>query len=245
MSFKWNFLLWIVVEMLWFFGQIVFVEVLFQYVKTIGDWTKWEMVLLIGTHQIVSQLFQAFFYTNLVNLPEMVRTGKLDFLLIQPVDAQFAVSTKQFSFDSMINIIVGLVVVGLSLAKLDFVPSVANVLLYFATILIGVAIHYSIMFMLTTASFWIVRAQGLVHGYYNLFNIARYPASVFHGAFKFIFSWIIPVIIVANIPAQTLLNKAHDPWRFIAQLVAAALIIITLSRLLWRSALRRYSSASS
>ena len=57
MSFKANFLLWILVEALWFLGQIVFIEVIFQYVDSIGDWTKWEMILLIGigpmeiTHQ--------------------------------------------------------------------------------------------------------------------------------------------------------------------------------------------------
>ena len=65
MSFKANFLLWIVVELLWFLGQIVFIEVIFQYVDAIGDWTKWEMILLIGTHQFISQVFQAFFYLNL------------------------------------------------------------------------------------------------------------------------------------------------------------------------------------
>jgi len=32
MNFKVNFILWMFVELLWFLGQIVFVEVLFQYV---------------------------------------------------------------------------------------------------------------------------------------------------------------------------------------------------------------------
>src|ERR1043165_7023441 len=78
MSFKANFILWMVVELLWFFGQIVYIEVLFQYVDRIGDWSKWQVVALVGTHQLVGQVFQAFFYVNLANLPELVRTGKLD-----------------------------------------------------------------------------------------------------------------------------------------------------------------------
>jgi len=36
MSFKANFILWMAVELLWFLGQIVFIEVLFQYVEQ--DW---------------------------------------------------------------------------------------------------------------------------------------------------------------------------------------------------------------
>src|SRR6266487_2935263 len=82
MSFKANFILWMVVEMLWFAGQIVWIEVIFQYVDRIGDWSKWEVVLLVGTHQLIAQLFQAFFFVNVANVPELVRTGKLDSLLV-------------------------------------------------------------------------------------------------------------------------------------------------------------------
>src|SRR5579862_5961341 len=93
MNFKVNFLLWMIVEILWFAGQIVFIDVLYLYVNRIGDWTKWEVVLLVGTHQIIGQLFQAIFYMNVANVPELVRTGKLDFFLLLPLDSQFAVST--------------------------------------------------------------------------------------------------------------------------------------------------------
>ncbi len=51
-------------------------------------------------------------------------------------------------------------------------------------------------------SFWIVRAQGLVYGYFTFLNIARYPDVIFPTVFKFISGWIIPVEIVANIPAR-------------------------------------------
>ena len=211
MNFKANFVLWMIVELLWFLGQIVFIQVLFAYVNKIGDWSKWEVVLLVGTHQLIGQIFQAFFYTNVANLPELVRTGKLDFMLLLPVDSQFAVSTRQFGMDSIVNALVGVGIVIFSLVKLEVVPSVAAVLLYLVAIVLGVAIHYSIMFFLATISFWIVRAQGLIYGYFNLFNIARYPDVVFRGLFKFVFSWIVPVIIVANVPARLLMRSLESP----------------------------------
>ena len=86
MSFKANFLLWLVTELLWFVGQLVFVNVLFLYTEQIGTWSKWEVVLLIGTHQIIGQIFQAFFYVNIANLPELIRTGRLDLMLLLPMD---------------------------------------------------------------------------------------------------------------------------------------------------------------
>src|ERR1700704_6720257 len=148
MSFKANFILWMLVEVLWFLGQIVFFSIIFGSVNRIGDWSKWEVVLLVGTHQIIAQLFQAFFFVNVANIPELVRTGKLDSLLVLPIDSQFAVSTKQFGLDSIINAIVGAAVVIISLTKLQIVPGLGMIALYLVALGFGVAVHYSIMLTL-------------------------------------------------------------------------------------------------
>src|SRR5690242_11065673 len=234
MSFKANFLLWMVVEVLWFCGQIVFFSIIFGNVDRIGDWTKWEVVLLIGTHQIIAQLFQAFFFVNLANIPELVRMGKLDSVLVLPIDSQFAVSAKQFSLDSIINALLGAVVVLVSLFKLNVVPNPLSILLYIVALGFGIAVHYSIMLGLAAFSFWIVRAQGLVYGYFNFLNIARYPDVIFPQLFRLIFSWFIPVIIVANIPARLLIKSLGQPAWLILHLVVAGTIAALISRAFWR-----------
>jgi ABC-2 type transport system permease protein len=245
MSFKANFILWMVVEFLWFVGQVIFLEVLFGHTDAIGDWTKWECVLLVGTHQITSQLFQAFFYVNLAELPDLIRTGRLDLMLLLPVDPQFAVSTRRFGMDNVINALVGVAIVIFCLFKLGVVPQVHQVALYLVAIGFGVAVHYAVLFGLATMAFWIMRAQGLIYGYYNVFNIARFPDVIFHGVFKVIFSYFIPVIIVANVPARVLARALESPWAGLAQLAAASAFIVFATRGFWHFALRRYSSASS
>src|SRR4026209_2524400 len=212
LSFKANFLLWMIVEILWFCGQIVFFSIIFANVDRIGDWTKWEVVLLIGTHQMIAQLFQAFFFVNVANVPELVRTGKLDSLLVLPVDSQFAVSTKQFSLDSVINAFLGAIVVIVSLRQLHVVPGPLAIVRYLIALGFGIAIHYSIMLTLAAVSFWIVRAQGLVYGYFNFLNIARYPDVIYPRLFRLIFSWVIPVVIVANVPARVLIKSLGQPF---------------------------------
>lgn len=245
MSFKANFLLWMAVELLWFLGQIVFIEVIFGYTESIGGWTKWEMVLLIGTHQIVAQLFQAFFYVNIANLPELVRTGKMDFLMLLPVDAQFAASVKQFGLDNLVNMLVGVAFVLTAIFKLGVGVTGGQVALYLVCIACGMAVHYGVMLGLASLSFWVVRADGLIHGYYNLFNIGRYPDVIYRGVFKFVFSWVLPIILVANVPARVLARYAENPLPGIAQLVLVTLALLGATRLVWLAALRRYGSASS
>jgi ABC-2 type transport system permease protein len=106
-------------------------------------------------------------------------------------------------------------------------------------------VHYAVMFTLATMSFWIVRAQGLIYGYFNLFNIGRYPDVVFRGVFRVIFSYLIPIIIVANVPVRMLTKAMERPIDGLLHLAGAALFIVLASRLFWSFALRRYSSASS
>ncbi|HEY8651080.1 MAG TPA: ABC-2 family transporter protein [Chthoniobacterales bacterium] len=245
MSFKANFLLWMIVEILWFCGQILFFSIIFGQVNRIGDWSKWEVVLLVGTHQIIAQLFQAFFFVNVANVPELVRTGKLDSLLVLPLDSQFAVSTKQFGLDSVINALIGAAVVLLALTRLQITPSAGAVLLYLIALGFGVAVHYSIMLSLAAVSFWIIRAQGLVYGYFNFLNIARYPDVIFPKLFRFVFGWIIPVVIVANIPARLLIKSLGQPGWLMFHMIVAGTIAAMISRAFWRFALRHYSSASS
>jgi ABC-2 type transport system permease protein len=203
------------------------------------------VVLLVGTHQIIAQLFQAFFFVNVANIPELVRTGKLDSLLVLPIDSQFAVSTKQFALDSIVNAALGGVVVCVALSKLGVIPNLLSVLLYLAALCFGISVHYSIMLGLAAASFWIIRAQGLVYGYFNFLNIARYPDVIFPRIFRLIFGWIIPVVIIANIPARLLIKSFGQPFPLMLHLIVASTIVFWLSRVFWRFALRHYSSASS
>jgi len=245
MNFKANFLGWVAVEVLWFGGQIIFLEVLFSHVQQIGDWSKWECVLLVGTHQIIAQIFQAFFYINVAELPDLVRTGRLDLLLLQPIDSQFAVSARRFGFDSFITSVVGFAIVGFSLFKLGVMPSAGQVALYLACCALGLGVHYSLLFVLATLSIWIIRAQGLIYGYYNVFNVARFPRDVFKGAFLFIFSWIIPVMIVANVPARVLTRGFENPWPGVLHLAVATALVVCATRMFWFFALRRYASAGS
>src|SRR5947209_13116733 len=71
--FKGNFLLWIIVELLWFGLQLSFIGVLYLHTDAISTWTKWQVVMLVGASHFIQQIFQAFFVVNCANLSELVR----------------------------------------------------------------------------------------------------------------------------------------------------------------------------
>jgi ABC-2 type transport system permease protein len=242
--FKGNFLLWILVECLWFGLQLSFIGVLYLHTDNIGTWTKWQVVMLVGASHVIQQIFQAFFLVNCTNLSELVRTGKLDFLLLLPINTRFVVSLRQVDLGGFVNATFGAAVIAYAAHQLHFTPSVPHILGFVALCLAGIVIHYSLMFLLATISFWTVRAQGIVWGYYNLFNIARMPDEAFQGLFKAVFTFAIPMLLVSNVPARVLTDKLEDR-NTILLLLAMSVACFALSEFGWRASLRRYTSASS
>src|SRR5437763_13246459 len=136
--FKSNFLLWIVVELLWFGLQLSFIGVLYLHTGQIGSWTKWQVVLLVGASHFIQQTFQAFFLVNCTNLSELVRTGKLDFLLLLPVNTRFVVSLRQVDLGAFVNAGFAVALMGYAARQLHLVPAVPQVLGFLALCVAGV-----------------------------------------------------------------------------------------------------------
>jgi len=244
MGFKSNFLLWIFVEFLWFGLQLCFISVLYLHTEHIGTWTKWQVVLLIGASHFIQQLFQAFFLINCTNLSELVRSGKLDFLLLLPVNTRFVVSLRQVDLGAFVNAASAVAVMGYAAHQLHLSPTLGQVLGFLVLSVAGITIHYSLMLLLASISFWTVRAQGIVWGYYNLFNIARMPDEAFDGAFKAIFTFALPMLLVSNVPARLLADKLNSPFQ-VCLLLGMSVACFCVSEWGWRASMRHYTSASS
>ncbi len=242
MIFKTNFILWIVVELLWFALQLCFVGVVYMHTDSIGTWTKWQVVMLIGAAHFIQQIFQAFFLINCANLSELVRTGKLDFLLLLPVNTRFVVSLRQVDLGSFVNAATAVVVMLYAALQMQLTPTIAQVAGFLVLCVVGILIHYSLMFMLATISFWTVRAQGIVWAYYNLFQVARLPDEAFRGLFKVAFTFAIPMLLVANVPVRLLVDTLTSSKLFL--LLATGVLCWVMSSLVWRVSVRHYTSAS-
>jgi len=242
--FKGNFLLWIVVELLWFGLQLSFIGVLYLHTDNIGTWTKWQVVMLVGASHFIQQIYQAFFLINCTNLSELVRSGKLDFLLMLPVNARFLISLRQVDLGGFVNAASALAVMAYAARQLHLVPTLANGIGFLFLCAVGILIHYSLMFMLATISFWTVRAQGIVWGYYNLFQIARMPDEAFRGLFKAVFTFALPMLLVSNVPVRLLAGKLTSLTPLLL-LFGMGVVCALVSEWVWRISVRRYTSASS
>jgi ABC-2 type transport system permease protein len=244
MSFKVNFLLWILVELLWFALQLAFVGVIYLHTESIGTWSKWQVVMLMGASHLVQQVFTAVFLSNCAQLSEHIRTGRLDFLLLLPANTRFLVSFRQVDLGSFVNAGSAVAVMIYAGRRLGLEPSLLQLGGFLVLAVAALMVHYSLMLALASISFWTVRAQGIVWGYYSLFNIARLPDEAFRGLFKLVFTFVLPMLLVANVPVRLLADKLESPLPGVLLLgVSAGCFLV--SEWVWRCSVRRYTSASS
>jgi ABC-2 type transport system permease protein len=102
---------------------------------------------------------------------------------------------------------------------------------------------YSLWIMCAAAAFWVVRLDNLTFLLGAIFDVARWPVHVFRGMWRIVFTFVIPVAVMTTFPAMAILGEL-DAERALAT-IGGSLLMLALSRLVWRSAIRNYTSASS
>jgi ABC-2 type transport system permease protein len=243
MMFRFDFFLWSSVELIWMAVNILAISVIYRHTESIAGWSKYEMLLLIGTAMLIQRFLMGFFWSSIFELSRNVRTGNFDFFLAQPGNVMFMATTRKLDPDGLANSFVALAVVIYSAQQLNLDPSAGQIAAYALMVMCGVVIHYSILVTTISAVFWITSAQGVESSYFNLIEFSMLPREAFRGVAKFLFVWTLPVVVVSNAPARVLLHGFEPAWAL--WLVAAAAAWFAIAVFVFHRGLRRYSSASS
>ena len=261
MTFRTNFIIECIASLSWTMMNLGFYLLIFAQIeqRRIADWQQYEFFAFIATTWIVNSVVQAFFMPNAQEFSELIRTGKLDFALLKPIDTQFLISLQKMDWSSLSNFIAGWVLLLISVWRLSgehpyplsVTPALAGMYVFY--LLCGVAILYSLMISLAATSIWLGRNQTLYDFWFYITNFSRYPMEIYNGRFgaplQWFFTFIIPVLIVVNVPARIVAQPLR-PDTSIGMSLALFAIAATAgsllgSRWIFSRALLSYRSASS
>jgi len=256
MTFRANFIIDTLTSIGWVAMNLAFYVLVFQYTPMIGPdsgWGKYEFFLFLATTLLVNNIVQVLFMSNADEFSELIRTGSLDFALLKPIDTQFLVSLQRIDWSSVGNLVFGLGLMAFAFAKLDYLPGPVEIALYLVYVACGVAIMYALMIGLAASSVWLGRNQNLYDFWFYITNFARYPREIYRGKYgdplRWLFTFIIPVLVVINVPARFLVQPLRpqtlDDWLLPAFALVAAIGSLAACRWIFNRALVSYRSASS
>jgi ABC-2 type transport system permease protein len=247
MSFRGNFLLGVAVEFLWFGLMVLFYEVVYAQTPDLGGWSKHEYLVLLGTYFVLTGLIETLVMPNCAELAELVRTGKLDFALLKPVDEQFLLTTQRVDWTTFSNVCYGLGLAVYGAFGSASVPSLMDLLIYLILLASGYAFFYSVMVTLAVTAVWVVRNQSIYEQWWYVNMFSRYPGEIFEGwwarPLRWVLTYIFPVLVVVSSPAKLLASRLWEP-EGVALSLAAGVGGLVISRHVFRRVLRHYRGAS-
>ena len=243
MEFRGNFAIQVAGNLLRLGITILFFHIIFLHTATIGGWDIHTTLLLVAVNQLVNNLYNAFFSINITQISDYVREGTLDFILVKPVDPQFFTTFRYVSFSALFSLIFPLLIISYLTTTGNITFSLPIFSLFLLLLLCGVAIRYAFGLAVMTLSFWVTEAYALHTLYSEFFSLSEYPAVIFRGGWQIFFTFIIPIIVVANFPVMAVTQALSTTALLFALGISALLLLVT--RKFFHFALRNYCSASS
>jgi ABC-2 type transport system permease protein len=242
MEFRANFSAKVVQNVVWMGFFVLVILVVYGNTKSVAGWGEGDAIVLGATCFLMNAVATALFF-SLMEIPQHVRLGTLDFIVTKPIDSQFWISTRRFNFDQVGTLLSGfaLVFVGAHIAKLH--PSAWQWTAYFALVFASLTIFYSFLLALMTTGIWLVRVDNLWVLGESVMQIARYPLDIYRAGLRQVFTYIVPLGFVATIPARQLVSGLNPAMVWLG--LGWAVAFFAGARVFWRFALTRYTSASS
>jgi ABC-2 type transport system permease protein len=240
-QYRLDFVLDGLLELFWAITALLPLVVIFGRRETIAGWSFGEALLVVGWFTLLQAVIEGAISPSLSSVVEHIRKGTLDFVLLKPADAQFLVSTAQFSPWRATNALTACAIFGYAFWLLERRPSAGGVAL--ALLLLGSStlLLYSIWILTVCAAFYVVRVDNLTHLFNSIFDAARWPASVFRGVWAVLFTFVIPLALMTTYPALALIDRLS--WSAFALALGGSLVFAGLARLVWVRSIGRYTSA--
>jgi ABC-2 type transport system permease protein len=203
---------------------------------------SWEEALVVlGIFTLLQGFSSTFLEPNLSRIVERVQQGTLDFVLLKPISSQFWLSANTVSPWGIPDLIFGAVLVLYAANKLGV--EIGNYFLTAIPLLFGTITLYSIWFMLGATSIWFVKIYNVTEVLQGLLEAGRFPMAAYPAAYRFFFTFVVPVAFLTTVPAEAMLGRGEIVWTVGAGILAIGLLFF--SRYFWQFALRFYTSASS
>lgn len=241
MQYRLDFVLDAAMTLFWTASSLVPLLVLFHQRSDIGGWEWPQALLVVAFFTMLRGVIEGGIQPALQNVVELVRKGMLDFLLLKPADAQFLVSTSRFEIWRGVDVLAGFAILIWALVELGHIPTPGQIAATLALLGAAILILYSIWIAVVALAFRVVKVDNLTYFFSSVFEAARWPAPVFRGALAFVFTFVIPLIVMTSFPALAIVGELGA--RAIFSSLGGALLFALAARLLWLRALRSYTSA--
>ncbi len=241
-QYRMNFVLQIVQSAVRLATGIIAIQLVFGFTTQLGGWTEPELYAVLGIHVLLGGILATFILPNMFSFMYEVREGELDFALLRPVDSQMFISTRQLGFWSLVDVIVGIVVLGWAFAELAETIGPVDLVLFGIGLVCGALILYSVWMAFTTTAFWLIDTDDMATIITGLYDAGRWPIRIYPIWLQGALTAVVPLGVAITVPAEALTDRLTPTA--MATLLVVTVIAVAASRAYWQYGVKNYSGAS-
>ncbi len=242
MQYRVEFIIGGLMTAFWVFMNLVPMLVVWRG-RTVAGWSFAEALLVVAWFTLLRALLEGAVQPALVIVVQHIRTGTLDFILLKPADAQFLISTASFEPWRALDAFAAVGMAAWAMHALGRAPTFTQVASAVLLTVASAALLYALAILVVSAAFWVVRLDTLFYLFNSIFDAARWPRAVFRGAWRVLFTFVIPLALMTTYPAEALLGRLAPSTLALA--IGGAALFALAARLVWLRAIGHYTSASS
>lgn len=242
LEYRVNFFTRIITDIFWYVAQIATFGVIYGHTTKIGDWNWPQMRVFLGLLFVIDAIYMVIIHDNMENFPEKVRKGDLDLLLTKPVNSQFMISLQKASCALFGNLLLALGWLTYSLLQLEDFHWL-RLLWLIVLVPCSITVIYVMRFIFAASAVIFTRSENLQFLWYQIYRLGTRPDSMYFPWFKWMILTVVPVGIIASVPARALLDPPN--WKILLWPLVLAPILIWFSSRFWKFSLKFYTSASS
>ncbi|TMB00980.1 MAG: ABC transporter permease [Deltaproteobacteria bacterium] len=243
LQYRLEFLVEGALAILWIAVTLVPVLVVFGTRDAVEGWTFPEMLLVLGWFVALKGVLEGAVSPSLTAVIEHVRKGTLDFVLLKPADAQLLVSVAKLEPWRIVDLVGAGLIFAYAFGKLGRAPTAGEVLAAGAMLLGALLVLYSIAILVVSIAFFAVRVDNLLYLFQSVFDVARWPSTIFRGFLAVLFTYVLPLALMTTYPALALLGRLRVGTALGA--LAGTVAFAAFARAVWSVSIRKYTSASS
>ena len=227
-----------------FLVQLLAFSVIYGQVDSIGDWSRGQMLIFVGTFSMINGLNMVLFAFGTVNIPQKIREGGLDLYLTKPGNTLLRLSLEEVNPGSAPLLILSGVIVAWGVAVEGIHVTPLLLLGYVGMVLLMTLLWYDMEIITRTIPFFVISSTAIERLEEDVIMLNfKIPGVIYKGFFKALFYFALPYGIMATVPTQLLSNTLSLTGLFHSLCIVVGFTAFTLW--FWRFGLRRYKSASS
>jgi len=242
MQYRANFFIQLVQSVAVTGSGLVVLALVYSHTPDLRGWTQPQLIAVMGVFTIMLGIIGFVIEPNMARLNSDVRQGTLDLVLTKPADAQLLVSVREFRLWNLTDVLVGIAVLAYGLVQLGASISPAAWAGFALTLAAGTIMIYCFWLLLTAGVFWFVRMEMVQEMFTGVSRAGQYPVGIYPGWLRYGLTYIAPLAFAITVPVEALTGRLT--WQRVVTTIGFLVVLATITRLVWRAGIRRYSGAS-